>query len=46
MYVYILDETGIPQNPVDWQLFNNLVDLLEVLLKSIEPKERLQDLVD
>ena len=35
-----------PQNPVDWQLFHNLVELIETILKAIEPKERLQNLVD
>ena len=39
------DKTGCPQNPADWQLFHNLVDLLEDLFKAVEPKERLKDLV-
>lgn len=34
-----------PRNPADWQLFHNLTDLLEDLLKVIEPRKRLQDLV-
>lgn len=34
-----------PQNPADWILFQNLVDLLEDVLKSINSKERLKDSV-
>ncbi|KAI9558578.1 hypothetical protein GHT06_015366 [Daphnia sinensis] len=33
----------LPSNPADWQLFHNLVDLLEGLLNAVEPKERLQN---
>uniref|UniRef100_A0A0P6IJU2 non-specific serine/threonine protein kinase n=1 Tax=Daphnia magna TaxID=35525 RepID=A0A0P6IJU2_9CRUS len=33
----------LPSNPADWQLFHNLVDLLEGLLKAVEPMERLQN---
>lgn len=35
-----------PENPADWQLFHNLVELLEDLLKAMNSKDRLENSVN
>jgi hypothetical protein len=44
-FYFLIKAESSPRNPADWQLFHNLADLLEDLLKVIEPRKRLQDLV-
>ena len=44
-FISMIEAESCPRNPADWQIFHNLADLLEDLLKVIEPRKRLQDLV-